>query len=164
MDLLTPGVGLIFWQLIGFLLLLFVLGKYAWKPILGTLKEREDSITEALESAEVAKNEMKALQAENVKLLDDARAERDLMLKEALKTANTIKDEARAESSKIGQKMIDDARAVINTEKQAALTEVKNQVAQLSLQVAEKLLRKELSDKNAQKELVSDYIKDLQIN
>lgn len=164
MDLLTPGVGLIFWQLIGFLLLLFVLGKYAWKPILGTLQEREDSITEALEAAEVAKNEMKALQAENEKLLDDARAERDLMLKEALKTASTIKDEARAESSKIGQKMIDDARAVINTEKQAALTEVKNQVAQLSLQVAEKLLRKELTDKKAQKELVSDYIKDIQIN
>lgn len=164
MDLLTPGVGLIFWQLIGFLLLLFVLGKYAWKPILGTLQERENSITEALEAAEVAKNEMKALQAENEKLLDDARAERDLMLKEALKTASTIKDEARAESSKIGQKMIDDARAVINTEKQAALTEVKNQVAQLSLQVAEKLLRKELTDKKAQKELVSDYIKDIQIN
>lgn len=164
MDLLTPGVGLIFWQLIGFLLLLFVLGKYAWKPILGTLQEREDSITEALEAAEVAKNEMKALQAENEKLLDDARAERDLMLKEALKTASIIKDEARAESSKIGQKMIDDARAVINTEKQAALTEVKNQVAQLSLQVAEKLLRKELTDKKAQKELVSDYIKDIQIN
>ncbi len=164
MDLLIPSEGLIFWQLIGFLVLLFLLSKYAWKPILASLEERENSITEALEAAEVAKQEMKKLQAENEKILAEARLERDKMLKEALSTATMIKDEAREEASKIGQKMIDDARAVIINEKQAAMTELKNQVATLSLQVAEKLLRKDLSASTEQKGLVDRYIKDLQIN
>jgi F-type H+-transporting ATPase subunit b len=164
MDLLTPSLGLVFWQLIGFLVLLFLLKKFAWKPILDSLNAREDSITEALEAANVAKNEMRMLQAENEKLLDQARLERDKILNDALVAAKNIREEARQEASQIGNKIIKDAKAVIEIEKQAALTEMKNQVAILSLEIAEKLLRKELSNEKAQKVLVQDYIKDLNVN
>jgi F-type H+-transporting ATPase subunit b len=164
MDLLTPSLGLVFWQLIGFLVLLFLLKKFAWKPILNSLNAREDSINEALEAANVAKNEMRMLQAENEKLLDQARLERDKILNDALVAAKNIREEARQEASQIGNKIIEDAKAVIEIEKQAALTEMKNQVAILSLEIAEKLLRKELSNEKAQKVLVQDYIKDLNVN
>lgn len=164
MNLLTPDFGLIFWQAITFLVVLFVLGKFAWKPIMGSLKERESSIEEALLSAENAKKEMLFLQAENEKLLEEARKERDSILKEALDAANQIKEDAKAETSKISSKMIEDARVVINTEKQAALNEVKNQVATLSLEIAEKLLRKNLSSDKEQKELVGKFVKDVKLN
>lgn len=164
MNLLTPDFGLIFWQAITFLVVLFVLGKFAWKPIMGSLKERESSIEEALLSAEKAKKEMLFLQAENEKLLDEARKERDKILKEALAAANQIKEDAKAETQKISSKMIEDARAVINTEKQAALNEVKNQVATLSLEIAEKLLRKNLSSDKEQKELVGKFVKEVKLN
>lgn len=164
MDLLTPSLGLVFWQLIGFLVLLYLLKKFAWKPILASLNAREDSINEALQAAEVAKNEMKMLQAENEKLLDEARLERDKILNDALVAAKNIREEARQEASQIGNKIISDAKAVIEIEKQAALTEMKNQVAILSLEIAEKLLRKELSNEKAQKVLVQDYMKDLNVN
>ncbi|CAN5148004.1 F0F1 ATP synthase subunit B [soil metagenome] len=164
MDLLTPSLGLVFWQLIGFLVLLYLLKKFAWSPILSSLNAREDSINEALQAAEVAKNEMKMLQAQNEKLLDEARLERDKILNEALVAAKNVREEARQEASQIGNKIIADAKAVIEIEKQAALTEMKNQVAILSLEIAEKLLRKELNNEKAQKVLVQDYIKDLNVN
>lgn len=164
MDLLIPDSGLIFWQLIGFLALLFILGKYAWRPILTTLRERENSIEQSLEAAEIARNEMKMLQAENEKLLDEARLERDKILNQALVAANNIREEAKVEASKIGNKIVEDAKAAIDIEKQAALTEMKNQVAILSVEIAEKLLRKELSSDTSQKLLVHDYINDLNIN
>ena len=163
-DLLSPGIGLIFWQAIGFLILLFVLGKFAWKPILGALKEREDSIDNALLSAEQAKNEMQALQADNEKLLAEARIERDSILKEALATAESIKEGAKEDTSKIASKMIEEAKAAIEIEKKAALSDVKNQVAMLSLEITEKLLRKELANQDAQKELIDSYVKDLNLN
>jgi F-type H+-transporting ATPase subunit b len=164
MDLLTPSLGLVFWQLIGFLVLLYLLKKFAWKPILDSLNAREDSINEALQAAEVAKNEMKMLQAQNEKLLDEARLERDKILNDAVVAAKNIREEARQEASQIGNKIIADAKAVIEIEKQAALTEMKNQVAILSLEIAEKLLRKELNNEKAQKVLVQDYMKDLNVN
>lgn len=163
-DLLSPGTGLIVYQAVGFLILLFVLGKFAWKPILASLKEREETIEGALAAAEKAKDEMAALQADNEKLLAEARAERDAMLKEAVATANAIKDEAKEETSKITAKMLEDARVAIDGEKRAALAEVKTLVAELSLEITEKVLRKELSDKKAQQDLVGDYIKDLNLN
>lgn len=163
-DLLSPGLGLIVYQAIGFLILLFILGKFAWKPILGALKEREDSIESALLSAEQAKNEMQALQADNEKLLAEARVERDSILKEAIATANSIKEGAKEETSKITAKMIEEAKAAIEIEKKAALADVKNQVAMLSLEITEKLLRKQLADQKAQKELIDGFVKDLNLN
>lgn len=164
MEILLPDTGLFIFQSIAFLLLIFVLGKFAWKPILNGLKEREDTISNALLSAEQAKSEMEALSADNAKLLAEARSERDAMLKEAMVAANTIKEEAKDETGKITAKMIEEAKAVIENEKRAALADVKTLVAKLSLDITEKVLRKELSDKKAQESLVNDYVKDLNLN
>ena len=164
MELITPGFGLIFWQTVTFLAVLFILGKFAWKPILTALKEREDSIEDALSAAEKAKQEMADLKAENEKLLDQARLERDKILKDATAAANKLKDEARDEAGKISAKMLEDAKNAINNEKKSALIEIKNEVAVLSIQIAEKLLRKNLEDDKAQKSLVNEFIKDLNNN
>jgi F-type H+-transporting ATPase subunit b len=164
MDLLTPDFGLIFWQAITFLIVLFVLGKFAWNPIISSLHEREDSIETALASAEKAKKEMIFLQAENEKLLDEARKERDIILQEAITAANQIKEEAKFDAQKIATKLVDDAKVAINAEKQAALNEVKNQVASLSIEIAEKLLRKNLSTEAEQKDLVNSFVKDVKLN
>ena len=164
MDLIIPSAGLIFWQLIGFLALLFILVKFAWKPMLASLAEREASIDGALKSAEQARNEMANLKAENEKLLQEARLERDVILKKAQEASVKMIEDAKAESSKQGAQLIEAAKAVIETEKKAALTEVKNQVALLTLDVTEKLLRKKLRDDKAQVELVDQFIKDLKLN
>lgn len=164
MELLTPGVGLIFWQLVVFLLLVFVLGKFAWKPILNALKIREESIEEALNTAEQARQEMEKLKADNAKLLDEARHEREEMLKEARTTANAIKDEARADASKATEKMITDARAAIEAEKKAAMADVRNQITDLSIMITEKVLLEKLSQDKAQKDLINNYIKELKLN
>jgi F-type H+-transporting ATPase subunit b len=164
MDLIIPSSGLIFWQLIGFLALLFLLIKFAWKPMLATLAEREASIDDALKAAEQARNEMANLKAENEKLLQEARLERDVILKKAQDASVKMIEDAKSESAKQGAQLIEAAKAVIETEKKAALTEVKNQVALLTLEVTEKLLRKKLSDDKAQVELVDQFIKDLKLN
>ena len=164
MDLIIPSAGLIFWQLIGFLALLFILIKFAWKPILASLAEREASIDGALKSAEQARNEMANLKAENEKLLQEARLERDVILKKAQEASVKMIEDAKNEASKQGAQLIESAKAVIETEKKAAITEVKNQVALLTLEVTEKLLRKKLSDDKAQVELVDQFIKDLKLN
>ncbi|MCM0059797.1 MAG: F0F1 ATP synthase subunit B [Algoriphagus sp.] len=164
MDLIIPSAGLIFWQLIGFLALLFILVKFAWKPMLASLAEREASIDGALKSAELARNEMANLKAENEKLLQEARLERDVILKKAQEASVKMIEDAKTEASKQGAQLIESAKAVIETEKKAALTEVKNQVALLTLDVTEKLLRKKLSDDKAQVELVDQFIKDLKLN
>lgn len=164
MDLLTPGTGLIVWQLIVFLLLLLLLSKLAWKPIMSSLKEREASIQNALDTAEKARLEMSQLKSDNEKLLKEAREERDRILREARDVSNRMKDEAQLEARKNADKIIEDAKAAINIEKQAALKEVKIQVAMFSLDIAEKLMKKNLAGDKAQKELVENYIKDLKIN
>lgn len=164
MDLIIPSSGLIFWQLIGFLALLFLLIKFAWKPMLASLAEREASIDDALKAAEQARNEMANLKAENEKLLQEARLERDVILKKAQDASIKMIEDAKSESAKQGAQLIEAAKAVIETEKKAALTEVKNQVALLTLEVTEKLLRKKLSDHKAQVELVDQFIKDLKLN
>lgn len=164
MELLTPGIGLIFWQTLIFVFVFLILLTFAWKPIASALKAREGFISDALKSAELAKEEMAQLKEDNEMLLDEARKERDQMLREALAAANRIKEEAKAETSKIAEKMIADARVSIENEKKAALTEVQNLVAEISLQVAEKVLRKNLSNDKAQKALVEEYIKDVKVN
>lgn len=164
MELLTPGTGLIVWQTIIFVLLFFLLAKFAWKPILNSLKIREESIQSALDAAEKAKDEMAQLKADNKKMMDEARQQRDEILKEARDVANSIKDEAKQDASKQADKMIKDARAAINNEKQAAISEVKNQVAGLVLQVTEKILREKLQDESAQQDLIEKYVKDVNLN
>jgi F-type H+-transporting ATPase subunit b len=164
MDLILPESGLIIWQAVTFLVVLFVLGKFAWKPIMNGLKERELNIAEALEAAAKAKEDMAKLQADNEKLLTEARQERDKILKDATKAANDIKDTAKTEAEKIGAKMIEDAKVSIEAEKNAALREVKAQVATLSLEIAEKILRKKLDSETEQKGLVTDFVNDLKLN
>lgn len=164
MDLIIPGSGLIIWQALGFLILLFILGKFAWKPILNALDEREGAIESSLKSAEIARNEMANLVAENEKLLLQARIERDEILKKANEFASQIMEKAREDASKVGDKMIADAKAVIENEKMAALTDIKIQVAEMSLEIAEKLMRTNLSEKPDQKALVKDFVKDITLN
>jgi F-type H+-transporting ATPase subunit b len=164
MELLTPGIGLIIWQTFVFLLLVWLLAKFAWKPILTSLKERETSIQSALDAADKARQEMARLQSDNEKLLRETREERDKILKEAREASNRMKDEAQAEARKAASKMIDDARAAIQIEKQAALKDVRIQVAMFSLEVAERLMKKNLSGDMAQKELVERFINELKLN
>lgn len=164
MDLLTPASGLLFWQLIIFVALFVLLTKMAWKPILSSLKERETSIQTALDSAEKAKAEMASLKSDNEKLLKQAREERDHILRDAREAANRIHDQAQADAKKNGDRIIQDAKAVINIEKQAALRDVRTQVAQFSLEIAEKLIKKDLANDTAQKELVNSFIKELKLN
>ena len=164
MELLTPGTGLIIWQTFVFLLLVFLLGKLAWKPILSSLKEREKSIQEALDTADKARLELSKLKADNESLLKQAREERDKMLREARDASNRMKEEAQAEAKKSADKIIEDARTTIGIEKQAALKEIKIQVAMFSLEVAEKLLKEKLANDKAQKDLVQKYVNDIKVN
>jgi F-type H+-transporting ATPase subunit b len=164
MDLLLPGEGLLFWQAVVFILLFVFLAKFAWKPILSSLKEREESIQEALDSAVKAKEEMAKLTAGNEQLLKQAREERDKIIRDARDAANRLIDVAQTEAKKSADRLIEDAKAVINTEKAAALRDVKAQVALFSLQIAEKLIKKNLSSDQAQKDLVSEYLKETKLN
>ncbi len=164
MELLTPGTGLLIWQVIIFGLLFILLRVLAWKPIMQSLRIREDSIQDALDSAENAKLEMTKLQSDNQKLLEEARIERDAILKQARHVSDVLMEEAKAEASKQTEKMITEARLAINIEKKAAMAEVKTQVAELSLQITEKLLRKNLESDKAQKSLIEEFVKDINLN
>src|SRR5882724_8362810 len=164
MEFLTPGTGLLFWQVIIFLALVLLLGKFAWKPIFSSLKEREESIQKALDSAEKAKQEMSSLKSDNEKLLKEAREERDKILRDARTMSNQLHDEAQTNAKKTADKIIADAKSIINTEKQAALNDIKAQVAMFSLEIAGKLIKKNLSDDKSQKELTETLIKDLKLN
>jgi len=163
MELVTPSIGLIVWQTLAFLLLVFLLGKFAWKPVLGAIKERERSIDDALEAAKKAKEEMARLTNENEALLKQARAERDVILKEAKQLKDQIVSDAKASAQTEGAKLIEKAKQEIDSQKAAALAEVKNQVAELSLQIAEKVLSKQLEDQKKQEALVSDLLKEVKL-
>ena len=164
MQLLTPGIGLIIWQTIVFILLLILLAKLAWKPIMNSLRDRERSIQDALDTAEKARLEMSQLKSDNEKLLNEARQERDRILREAREIAIKMREDAQLDARKASDKIVEDARAAINIEKQAALKEVKVQVAMFSLEIAEKLMKKNLANDKAQKDLVDSYVKDLKVN
>jgi F-type H+-transporting ATPase subunit b len=163
MELVTPEVGLIVWTALSFFILLFILGKFAWKPILNAVKEREDSIEIALSRAEAAKDEMARLTNENESLLKQARAERDLILQEARKVKDQIISEAKEAAHTEGSRMIELARLEINNQKAIAMADVKNQVASLSLEIAEKVLNKQLEDQKKQDELVSQLLKEVKL-
>jgi F-type H+-transporting ATPase subunit b len=164
MDLVTPSIGLVFWTSISFLALFLILRKAAWKPMLGAIHERERSIEDALNKAELAREEMSRLSNENEILLKQARVERDEILKEAKGLKDQILAEAKNIAQAEGAKLIEKAKVEINNQKVAALDEVKNQVAALSLDIAEKVLRKQFDDKKSQDALVSDLLKDVKLN
>ncbi len=164
MELLTPGTGLIIWQLVVFVGLFLFLAKFAWKPILASLNEREASIQSALDTAEKAKQEISLLKADNEKLLKEAREERERIMREAREAAGRMMEEAQTDAKKTADKIVDDARAAINIEKQAALKEVKVQVAMFSLEIAEKLMKKNLANDKEQRALVETYINELKLN
>jgi F-type H+-transporting ATPase subunit b len=164
MELIKPGIGLIFWMSISFLIVVFILGKFAWPMILKALKDREESIANALNAARKAKEEMAALTADNEKLLMKARAERDQLLKEARDTRDSIVAEARNKAQAEANKIMAQTRESINNEKMAAITELKNQVAAMSIEIAEKILRHELSNDEKQKNLMENLIKDYSMN
>lgn len=164
MEIVTPELGLIFWQLVIFLLVLFLLAKFAWKPILTALHEREDSIDQALRMAEQAKLEMQNLKAGNEKLLTDARLERDKTLKEGQHIAAQLIEQAKTTAVEEANRIAQQAREAIQQEKNQALAEVRNMAAQLSVDIAERLLRRELADPAAQQKLVDEYLKDVKLN
>ena len=164
MDLVTPGIGLIFWTTLFFLILLFILGKFAWPAILTAIKARNESIRQALDAAEKAKVEMAQLQSDNQKILAEAKAERDAMMKEAKQLKDKLIAEAKEQATEEGRKLVANARESIQAEKKAAIEDLKIQVANLSLDIAEKILRKNLEDSKAQKELISTLIKEADLN
>ena len=156
--------GLFFWQAIILVILIVLLAKFAWKPILTALAAREEGISNALLAAENAKKDMQNLKADNEKLLAEARAERDLMMKEAREIKEKMIADAKSEAQGQGEKMIESAKATIESEKNAAMTELKNQVSSLSLEIAETLLKGELSNKEAQTKLVEKMLGDAKLN
>ena len=163
MNLVAPE-SLVFWTTIIFIALLFLLKKVAWKPILGAVKEREDSINEALKSADNARKEMQNLNADNERILKEARAERDTLLKEARVMKDNIITEAKEEAQVQANKVVEQAQATIQAEKQAAISDLKNQVAELSINIAEKVVRAELTDPKKQVQLVEDMLKEVTIS
>jgi F-type H+-transporting ATPase subunit b len=164
MELVKPDFGLVFWMTVSFLIVVFLMRKFAWGPILTMLKERETSIEEALNAAKKAKEEVASMKAENERILAEARNERDKILKEARDTKDAIVNEARTKAQVEGDRMINIARETINNEKMAAITELKNQVATLSIEIAEKVIRQQLSSDEKQKALVQDLLKDVKMN
>lgn len=164
MELVTPAFGLVFWMIVSFSIIFLILKKFAWKPILTMLKEREDSIQNALDAAKKAKEEMAALQASNEKIVNEAKIERDKLLKEAREMKDAIINEAKAKANKEADKLVASARENIQNEKMAAITELKNQVATLSIEIAEKILKEELSSQDKQKALVKAFLEDTNLN
>jgi len=164
MDLLTPDLGLFIWNLLAFVILFFILKKTAWKPILKSLNEREKGITDSLATAERVKAEMAQLKSENEALLAKAREERALLLKEARDTKDKIINEAKEQAKLEAGKIITDAQAAIEQQKMAAITEVKNQVGNLVIEVSEKILRRELANKGEQEKYIRDLANEVKLN
>ena len=164
MNLVTPDIGLLFWTAITFFLLLFILKRFAWSKILTAVKEREASIEESLKTAEKAREEIKNLQADNERIIKEAKLERDVLLKEAREMKNNILKEAKEKAATEGDKIIAAAKNEIENQKMAALTDLKNQVAELSIEIAQKILKEELKDNEKQKELVKGLLKEVELN
>jgi F-type H+-transporting ATPase subunit b len=164
MELVSPGIGLFIWMTLAFGLVLFILGKYAWKPILKALKEREESIEDALHAADKAREEMKMLQVDNEKLLREGREERDALLTEARKLREGIIEEAREKATAETERILAAARDNIHYEKMLAITDLKNQLAQLSIEIAEKLLKEKLKEDGKQQEIIERLIREAKFN
>ena len=156
--------GLFIWHSLIFIGLVVLLAKFAWKPILNAINEREEGIKDALNEAENARREMQDLKSDNEKILKEARAERDTLLKEARDIKNSIIEEAKDEAKAQANKLIEQAKTTIQNEKLAAIADIKNQVADLSMNIAEKVVKEELSDKNKQLKLVEQLLGDVKLN
>ena len=164
MELLTPSFGLLIWTLLAFLIVFFILKKFAWPAIVKGLKDRQQSIASSLETAEKVKAEMAQMKSENEALLASAREERASLLKEARETKDRIINEAKDQAKTEANKIITEAQAAINAQKMAALTDVKNQVGKLVIEVTEKVLRRELGNKDAQEAHISGLVNDVKLN
>jgi F-type H+-transporting ATPase subunit b len=164
MELVKPAFGLVFWMSVSFLIILFLLKKFAWPVILNALEERERSITDALSAAEKAKAEMAQLNADNERLLQEARIQRDQILADARNAKEAMISEAKTKATEEADRLRKQAREEIQNEKNVAITEIKNQVAALSLEIAEKVIRQNLSSDAKQKELVGALLKDVKAN
>lgn len=164
MELLKPDLGLIFWTLLVFLLVLWILGKYVWKPLVKGLGERERSITESVQAAEKVKQEMAQLKNENEALLAKARDERAAMMREAKETRDKIIAEAKEEAAKQTNKIVSEAQDIIERQKMAAITELKNNVGKLVIEVSEKVLRRELGSREAQEQYIRELTDKVQLN
>ena len=164
MDLITPEFGLVFWTLVTFFIVLVILKKFAWKPLLGAVSEREEGIKNALASAENARIEMENLQSDNERILKEARHEREVMLKEARELKNKIIDDAKEEAKRQSDKLVRQAQETILTEKKAAISDLRAEVAKVSISIAEKVIRGELSDADKQEKLVNSMLDDNSLN
>lgn len=164
MELLTPAIGLLFWMALVFGILVFFLKKFAWKPILSSLKEREDSIESALRMAEETRAEMAKLKSDNDKILAEARAERDKMIRDAKNITDKMVADAKDKAVVEGNKIIADAREAIQQEKTAMVAQMKKDMASFSIEIAEKVIRRELADKKSQEALVSNLISEARLN
>jgi F-type H+-transporting ATPase subunit b len=164
MDLVTPGIGMIFWSTLVFLVLLFILGKFAWPAILSAVKARNESIRKALEAADRAKEEMAKLLADNEQILAEAKAERDAMMREAKTMKDKLIADAKDKASEEADKMVKNAREAIQREKASAMNEMKQQMVTLSVDIAEKILRMKLEESKAQKDLVDKMINEADLN
>lgn len=164
MQLLTPSFGLIIWTLVAFLAVFFILKKFAWPVILKGLKEREDSITQSLETAQKVKAEMAQLKIDNEQLIKKAQEERAVMLKEARETKDKIVNEAKEQAKKETAKILSEAQQVIEAKKMAAIIDVKNQVGKLVIEVTEKVLRRELGNKEAQEAHIKSLVNEVKLN
>lgn len=163
-SLTTPGFGLIFWTTLTFLLLVFVLGKFAWKPILKTVKDREQSIEDALKQAEKAREEMSKLQSDHEKLVKEAKAERDNILKEAKETKDRVVADAENAAKEKAAAVMEKANQDILREREQAFKELRKEVATIAIEAATKILRKELSDPKASEALVNEYLGEAKMN
>lgn len=163
MSLINPGLGLVFWMTLAFLIVLFILKKFAWKPIMAALKEREDSIEKSLQAAEKARDQMNDLKLDNEKLLRDAKDERDAILREARKIKDKMIDDAKDKASVEAANIVESAKVRIENEKKAAVTEIKNLIATTSIEIAEKVLREELKDKKKQTAYIASILKETRL-
>ena len=164
MELVQPGLGLVFWMTLSFGTLIWILGKFAWKPIMKGLKEREQTIEDALNEANQAREEMKKLHFSNEQLLKEAKEERDNILRDARKVKESIVEEARERANTEAGRIVENARESIQYEKLAAIHDVKNQLARLTIEIAEKLIKKELSDKTEQTKLIEKLLDEVKLN
>lgn len=164
MELLLPGLGLVFWTLLAFLVVFFILKKFAWKPILESLKERETGIANSIASAETMKAEMAALKSENETVLAQARDERAKIIKEAKDVSDKMIADAKEKARGEFDRIVSEAQAAITQQKNAALIDVKNQVGNLVIEVAEKVLRRELVDKSVQENYIKELVLEVKLN
>jgi F-type H+-transporting ATPase subunit b len=164
MDLITPDIGLLAWMLLSFSIVLLILKKFAWKPILGALKEREEFIENSLTEARRAKEEMALLKHQNEDLMKDAQVERENIMKEARDMKNQIIADAKEKAKETGDKLIQQAREEIQSEKKAAVSEIKGQVASLSIEIAERILKTELAEDKKQKVLADNLLDEIKLN